>query len=98
MLFAPTETDGFQLVHTAKQYLELVSNSNRVRLETLLPEWTGEMMDIDDPVRGSNQAMAKVSMEELRRRIAASDLEIDTALEMAFAVELDGAQLVETLT
>lgn len=47
MLFAPTDTDGFQLVHTAKQYLELVSNPNRVRLETLIPEWNGETMQID---------------------------------------------------
>jgi hypothetical protein len=45
MLFAPTETDGFRLVHTAKQYLELVANPNRVRLEQMLPEWTGETVD-----------------------------------------------------
>src|SRR5208282_5768944 len=47
MLFTPSETQGFQLVHTAKQYLEVVSNPNRVRLDHLLPVWDGETMDID---------------------------------------------------
>ena len=42
MLFAPSETDGFGLVHTAKQYLELISNPNRAKFEGLLPEWDGE--------------------------------------------------------
>jgi hypothetical protein len=47
MLFSPTETQGFQLVHTAKQYLEVVPNPNRVKLDSLLPVWDGETMDID---------------------------------------------------
>ena len=47
MLFIPSETQGFQLVHTAKQYLEVVSNPNRVRMDNLLPVWDGETMDID---------------------------------------------------
>lgn len=47
MLFTPSETDGFQLVHTAKQYLEVVSNPNRVKLDNILPWWDGESMDID---------------------------------------------------
>lgn len=47
MLFIPTETDGFSLVHTAKQYLEVVPNPNRVRLDNLLPLWDGELMDVD---------------------------------------------------
>lgn len=42
MMFAPSESNGFNLVHTAKQYLELVSNPNRVKLEGVLPEWNGE--------------------------------------------------------
>src|ERR1700730_167503 len=41
MMFAPADTDGFNLVHTAKQYLELVANPNRVKLEGLLLEWNG---------------------------------------------------------
>ena len=49
MLFVPLETPGFQLVHTAKQYLEVVSNPNRVRMDNLLPVWDGETMDIDVP-------------------------------------------------
>jgi hypothetical protein len=47
MLFAPSETDGFQLVHTAKKYLEVVSNPNRVNLDNQLPVWDGEMMDVE---------------------------------------------------
>jgi len=47
MFFKPSETDGFQLVHTAKKYLEVVSNPNRVNLDNLLPVWDGEMMDVD---------------------------------------------------
>jgi hypothetical protein len=47
MFFTPSETQGFQLVHTAKQYLEVVSNPNRVTLDNLLPQWDGETMDID---------------------------------------------------
>jgi hypothetical protein len=42
MLFEPSDTDGFTLAHTAKQYLELVSNPNRVKLDGILPEWNGE--------------------------------------------------------
>ena len=49
MLFAPSEKDGFQLVHTAKQYLEVVANPNRIRLDNLLPLFEGETMDIDVP-------------------------------------------------
>ena len=51
MLFSPSETGGFQLVHTAKQYLEVVSNPNRVRMDNLLPVWDGETMDIDIDVQ-----------------------------------------------
>lgn len=49
MLFTPSETDGFELVHTAKQYFEAMPNLNRVRLDQLLPEWSDDMMDIDVP-------------------------------------------------
>ena len=47
MLFTPSETDGFQLIHTAKKYLEVVPNPNRVKLDPLLPVWYGEAMDVD---------------------------------------------------
>lgn len=47
MLFSPTDTDGFQLVHTAKQYLEIVPNPHRIKLDHLIPVWTGETMDVD---------------------------------------------------
>lgn len=42
MLFGPSESDGFSLIHTAKQYLELISNTNRAQLDALIPEWDGE--------------------------------------------------------
>jgi hypothetical protein len=93
MLFAPSEIDGFHLVHTAKQYFEVVSNPNRVKIDNLLPEWDGETMDVD--VRtlycfADCQGVQKVRMYELRRQIAASDEEIDNALDVALAVEIDG--------
>jgi hypothetical protein len=47
MLFAPSETDGFQLVHTAKQYLEVVHNPGPVVLDPSIPIWDGESMDVD---------------------------------------------------
>jgi hypothetical protein len=51
MLFAPSETDGFQLVHTAKQFFEVVSNPYRVQIDGLIPEWDGDTMDIDVRLR-----------------------------------------------
>jgi hypothetical protein len=45
------------------------------------------------PFLNSWQGLEKVIMEDLRRGIAASDKEIDDALETAFAVEIDGTHL-----
>ena len=64
-----------------------------MKLDNLLPEWDGETMDID--VRtlyrfADCQGVQKVRMYELRRQIAASDEEIDNALDVALAVEIDG--------
>ena len=47
MLFAPTRTDGFQLVHTAKQYLEIVPNPHRIKLDHLIPVWGAEAANTD---------------------------------------------------
>lgn len=44
MLFAPSQRDGFSLIHTAKQYLELIPNPNRAQVDALIPEWDGETM------------------------------------------------------
>jgi len=82
LLFAPTETDGFRLVHTAKQYFESVTNPNRITLDDILPEWNDGGMDID--------GLNKITLRQLRRRIAASHEEIDQALYAAHAVEIDG--------
>jgi hypothetical protein len=46
MLFSPSETDGFHLVHTAKKYLEVVSNPYRIRLHQIIPEWDNERVAI----------------------------------------------------
>jgi Sister chromatid cohesion protein Dcc1 len=43
--------------------------------------------------RSSRQGLQKITMEELRRVIAASEEEIDSALEAALAVEIDGSGL-----
>jgi len=82
-------------VHTGKQYFEVVSNPNRVKLDNLLPEWDGESMDVDVTPPSWDcyadcQGVQKVRMYELRRQIAASDEEIDNALDSALAVEIDG--------
>jgi hypothetical protein len=59
MMFTPSETDGFNLVHTAKEYLELVSNPERVKLEAVLPEWNGERT-IDVRVRWVKYANSRI--------------------------------------
>src|ERR1700721_1262141 len=41
MFFLPTESDGFELVHTAKQYFELTPNPTKIKLNHLLPEYNG---------------------------------------------------------
>ena len=63
MFFAPSETDGFHLVHTAKQYLEVVSNPNRVNLDNILPEWDAESMSVDVTTvcSRSNRRVLKIS-------------------------------------
>ena len=47
MLFRPSEIDGFHLVHTAKEYLEVVPNPARVTIDLPIPVWDGESMDMD---------------------------------------------------
>ena len=47
MLFAPSDTDGFHLVHTASEYLEVIPNPARVALDPSIPLWDGEKMDVD---------------------------------------------------
>ena len=47
MLFRPSEIDGFHLVHTAKEYLEVVPNPVRVTFDPSIPVWDGETMDVD---------------------------------------------------
>ena len=61
MLFSPNGTDGFHLVHTAKEYLEIVPNPNRIKLEHMIPLWEGQTMDIDVSLlaNGANAAIGK---------------------------------------
>ena len=83
LLLSPTETDGFHLAHTAKQYFETVANPNRIVLDDILPEWNDGDMLVDDGPQ-------KITMREVRRGIAASPAEINQALYDAHAVEIDG--------
>jgi hypothetical protein len=59
MFFRPSETDGFDLVHTAKEYLEIAPNPHRVRLDHFLPEWDGHTMEVE--VLGAGGVRADVA-------------------------------------
>lgn len=62
-----------------------MTNPNRITLDDILPEWNDGGMDIDGP--------NKITLRQLRRRIAASHEEIDQALYAAHAVEIDGIDM-----
>jgi hypothetical protein len=67
MLFAPSETDGFDLVHTAKEYLEVIPNPARVALDPAIPLWDGESMDVDVPPRiGSKLRTGYAEIDNVR--------------------------------